>query len=159
MSKKFDAFIEEGMKSYKKASEVAALFRGEVENILKDIMNSREDWGPFQKKAMKQSQSSKFWTEFPYINANLNGAIHDTSVTIRIAVNWTDSSTKYPFYEIRFYDQNHPFVEEMKNFVWNEDFTFEEPNKVVLYPDASDISLNRDFGMLIDEFVRFISTL
>ena len=51
-NKKFVAFIEEGMKSYKKASEVAALFRNEVENILKSILKARTDWGPFEKNTI-----------------------------------------------------------------------------------------------------------
>jgi len=158
MSKKFETFIAEGMKSYKKASEVAALFRGEVENVLKDILNSRNDYGPFKKQALKQSQSSKFWTEYPYINANVNGQFLGNTTTLRIAINWMHSDD-YPIYQILFYDKAQRYNEEMKAFEWSENFTIEDDGTLTFVPTPADLNIKRDFTLLIDEFVRFLKTL
>ena len=154
-NKNFVAFIEEGMKSYKKASEVAALFRNEVENILKSILKARTDWGPFEKNTIKQPQSSKYWTEYPYINANLQGQFKGSAHNIRLAINWM--SADYPIFSILFYDKNESYKEEMEQFDWRPEFSFEKDLRFTPNPD--DLDIERDFNLLIDEFVRFMKSL
>ena len=157
MNENIKAFIDEGMKSYKKASEVAALFRGEIENILKKVLNEHRGWGPFEKQTLKQSQSTKYWTEFPYINANVSGQLYGKDTTIRIGINWMGVSDDYPTYEVRFYEEKHPYKENMKTFDWDDRYSFDE--HLTYSPDPKDLNIERDFNELIIEFVRFMNSI
>jgi len=155
-NEKFEAFIKEGMQSYKKASQVAALFRSEIEKNLRTIIEQRDDWGPFKKLEMKTPQSSKYWTEYPHINSNVQGELNNEKLTIRLGVNWFRNDTEYPYYSILFYNSDM-YLDSMQVFSWKEEFYYE--NDLNFDPDPNDFDLARDFNLLIDEFVRFLKTL
>ncbi len=99
MKKESKEFVEEGMKRYKQAALVLVSFGKEVESLLQSILKKRKDWGPFKPdKKSKAVKSTKYWSEYPLLNARIQGTLHEESLAIGLDINWYQSETDYPFY-------------------------------------------------------------
>lgn len=66
-------------------------------------------------------------------------------------------SADYPIFSILFYDKNESYKEEMEQFDWRPEFSFEKDLRFTPNPD--DLDIERDFNLLIDEFVRFMKSI
>ncbi|MGM0609153.1 MAG: hypothetical protein ACQESP_12150 [Candidatus Muiribacteriota bacterium] len=155
MSKDIDKFIEKGMGRYKKAAYVLVNFGKETENRLQSILEKREEWGNFLPKQNARAKSTTYWSEYPLLNARLEGVLNNEEVKIMISVNWYQSEGDYPFYSVKIESKNdyRPLLE---GFDWNSGFEFNQ-DALRFYPDPNDFDLERDFNILLDEFNRFLS--
>ncbi len=156
MDKELKQFIKEGVKRYKEASRLMVLFGKKIESELQSILTTRKEWGKFKPDITKKKISTKYWSEYPFLNANIFGKIGQKQCTIRIAINWYKSDTNYPYYEIRL---EKGADEELSNkfMAYNENGIFEvRENSIILCPNPVDFNLYRDFNKLIDEFIKII---
>lgn len=157
MDKKLKQFIEEGVNRYKEASRLMVLFGKTIESELQSILNTRNDWGRFKPdKVKKKIISTKYWHEYPLLNAKIFGKIGQKQCTILIAINWYQSDKDYPHYDIRLEkgadeELSNKFMEYSGNSVFEV-----SENSIILYPDPEDFDLHRDFNKLIDEFIKII---
>jgi len=154
MTKKIDNFIEEGMKRYKEASYMLVRFGKEVEKRLKKILEKREDWGQFSPKVGASAKSTSYWSEYPLLNAKIDGVLRGKEITIMIAVNWWEADSEYPFYSVCIEPQGG-FPELPENFE-NTSGIEHEGDSLRFYPNPDDFNIERDFNLLLDEFVRFL---
>jgi len=157
MDKKLKKFIEEGVKRYKEASRLMVLFGKTIESELQSILGTRKDWGKFKPEKTSHSVgSTRYWSEYPFLNAKIFGKIRQRQGTIRIAINWYNSDDIYPYYEVCL---EKGADEELSNKFreYNENDIFEvRKNSIILCPDPKDFNLRRDFNKLIDEFIKII---
>jgi len=157
MNKEIKQFIEEGVKRYKEASRLMVLFGKTIESELQGILSTRKDWGKFNPEKTSHSVgSTRYWSEYPYLNAKIFGKIGQKECTICIGINWYKSDTEYPYYEIRL--EKGADEELLNKFIaYNENSIFEvRENSIILVPDPKDFNLHRDFNILIDEFIKII---
>ena len=151
-------FLAEGMKRYKEASRLMVLFGENIEQELQQILSKRTKWGSFVSDKVKKTRSTKYWHQYPLLNADIFGKINGKACTIRISISWYNSETEYPFYDVRV--ENGATDEILRAFNIYEPsqdgFTIGEKS-VSLYPNPKDFNLSRDFNLIIDEFIRIIS--
>jgi len=100
MENEWNGFLSEGMKSYKKAAMVMGAFFKNVQAKLQEILESRKEWGNFQPQETKAIRSTKYWDDYPYINAQIHGTLYGEPSIIEMAVNWYESKSDYPFYRV-----------------------------------------------------------
>jgi len=151
-------FLAEGMKRYGQAIKVMKTFFDEVETRLHEILIKRKEWGKFDPDKKQKVRSTKYWTMYPFINAQIYGSIEGKSAIIEIAVNWFQSENKYPFYWARFYSPRD-FDQKIEAYEANRKlkqsrFGIKEEGRLILYPKPNDYDLDRDFKELIDEFLK-----
>ena len=153
-------FLSEGMKRYKEASQLMILFGRNVQNQLQEILTQRGSWGPFKPDETRKKRSTTYWHEYPLLNADIFGSIDKKSCTIRIAVNWYQSESSYPFYMCGLENGADENVLKLFKNHNRKNSDFEIGERVVIYrPDPEDFNLSRDFNILIDEFVLILSKL
>jgi len=156
MDKELKQFIEKGMKRYKEASRLMVLFGKTIEGELQGILSARKDWGKFKPDMAKKKISTKYWSEYPLLNAKIFGKIGQKDFTIRIAINWFQSENDDPFYEICLENcTDQELLDKFTGYNHNGIFVIRE-NSIILYPDPKDFNLHRDFNKLIDEFIKII---
>ena len=146
MDKELKQFIEEGVKRYKEASRLMVLFGKTIEGELQNILSSRKKWGKFKpKKTSKSVGSTRYWSEYPFLNAKIFGKIGDRECTIRIAINWYQSDADYPFYEICL-EKGADEVIFNKFTSYNEQIALEDRKKdtLFLHPDFDDFNLKNE---------------
>jgi len=157
MDKKLKKFIEEGVKRYKEATRLMVLFGKTIESELQSILSTRKDWGKFKPEKTSHSVgSTRYWSEYPFLNAKIFGKIGQRQCTIRIAINWYNSDDNYPYYEVCL---EKGADEELSNKFreYGENGILEvRKNSIILCPDPKDFNLHRDFNKLIDEFIKII---
>jgi hypothetical protein len=155
-----DEFLSAGMQCYGEATTVMVDFGREIETRLQNILSSRMagKCGRFVKTAEAKVKSSRTWKEYPHLSAWVDGtAKGGAKVVITIGINWYESETEYPFYEIRL-EPNESYLERMKEFKWEQkvcQFSSQDRNCIRLDPDKDEFDLEHDFGILFDELVRF----
>jgi len=157
MNKEIRQFVEEGVKRYKEASRIMVLFGKTIEGELQKILSTRKDWGKFKpNKTSRSIGSTRYWSEYPFLNAKIFGKIDKRECTIRIAINWYNSKDNYPYYEICL--EKGFSEEEVNRFLeYNKDSIFEyHKNALAVAPKPDDFNLKRDFTKLIDEFIKII---
>ncbi|MBA7498186.1 hypothetical protein ES704_00921 [subsurface metagenome] len=157
MDKELKQFIEEGVKRYKEASRLMVLFGKTIEGELQSILSARKEWGKFKPDITKKKIiSTKYWHEYPYLNAKIFGKIGQKECTIRIAINWYSTDTGYPHYEICL--EKGADEELLNKFMEYDDNSVLEvrKNSIILNPNFEDFNLHRDFNKLIDEFIKVI---
>lgn len=160
MNDELTKFLEEGMKKYKEASRLMFLFGNIIEKILQEILEKRKNWGIFVPQKTKKTRSTRYWSEYPLLNAEIYGTINSKKCLIRIEINWYESDTEYPFYTVCFRDSD-----SLDNFILNKIINYQSENLfgvykelgLKMYPDPNNFDLFRDFNLLIDEFVKIIS--
>jgi len=157
MDKELKQFIKEGIKRYKEASRLMVLFGKTIESELQGILSARKDWGKFKPEKTSHSVgSTRYWSEYPFLNAKIFGKIRQRQGTIRIAINWYNSDDIYPYYEVCL---EKGADEELSNKFreYGENGIFEvRENSIILCPDTKYFNLHRDFNKLIDEFIKII---
>ena len=154
MSENLTAFIEEGMKTYKKASSILVRFGKEIENRLKNILTERKEWGKFIPKKEATARSTAYWSEYPLLNAKIEGEYSGTTAKLVIAVNWYQSDESYPFYAVWF-EPHEPFTDIISNFSPQENFET-AGRELDFFPNENDFNLERDFNRLLDEWVKLL---
>ena len=159
MENELNQFLSEGMKKYKEASMLMVLFGKNIEKELQDILEQRKEWGSFKPEKTKKTRSTKYWHEYPLLNAEITGSINNKNYTIRIEIDWFQAEDEYPNYLVHFQYDN-PEESIINKFIAYESVNnFENINNsgLKVYPDPNDFNLKRDFNLLIDEFVKIIS--
>ena len=149
-----EEFVAEGMKRYREAALILVNFGREIEASLKTVLEKPRDWGKFAPKKEVRAKSTKYWSEYPLLNARLEGDFNGEDIVLIIAVNWYKSNTDYPFYAIRIETQKN-YDAELKQFQWKDPFQYKE-SALRYLPDPDDFNLARDFDQLIEEFARFL---
>jgi len=159
MKNELKDFLSEGMKRYKQASKIMTEFFRYTQSELQEILKKRKDWGSiFKPKETTKVRSTKYWDEYPLINASISGTIGNNPVIIQIAINWFRSDSNYPFFIVRFYDAPDKLYEKVSSFKKHRKFEIsKDEDGLVLNPDPEDFNLERDFNLLIDEFLKTIS--
>jgi len=157
MDKELETFLAEGMKRYKKAANVMVTFGKEIEKQLREVLDNQKakGWGKFHPKKDVIAKSTHYWSEYPLLNAKLDGEIKGESVRVYIAVNWYQSEIDYPFYAAWF-EPREPYVVSMEQFEWKPEFEF-DMEKLIFYPKPNHFNLKKDFKTLLGELVRFLS--
>ena len=158
MKNDLEQFIEEGMKRYKEASSVLVKFGKEIESRLQNILETREDWGKFIPEKEAYARSTKYWSEYPLLNARIEGRINDEKVMVIININWYESDSSYPFYFVELYPLNKLLSEVLNQFSWEAPYQFTD-NKLLFYPRPKDFNLERDFNKLLDEILRLLKSI
>lgn len=156
MSENLNAFIEEGMKTYKEASRILVRFGKEIENRLKNILKERKEWGKFTPRKDATARSTTYWSEYPLLNAKIDGTYSGQNVKLVIAVNWYQSNENYPFYAVWF-EPHEPFMKIISDFNPPDGFNV-VGRELQFNPSESDFDLERDFKKLLDEFVKLLET-
>ncbi len=155
MKKETKEFVEEGMKRYKQASMVMVSFGKVVETMLQNILKKQKDWGQFKpNKKSKAVKSTKYWSEYPLLNARIQGTLREKPLTIGFDMNWYQSEVDYPFYSVWIYPFDIYSANYM-DFAWNNSFEAHE-NRLRYYPDPNNFNPEMDFKKLLDELVRFL---
>jgi hypothetical protein len=159
MNQQTDKFLSAGMKRYKQATAVMISFDQAIETRLQELILSRpsDKWEPFEPSSETLVKTRKTWKEHPELSVRIDGKLNSTDVSIAIAINWWESESEYPFYQI-WIEPNATYLIPMKNFVWNQKVTFFSGycKGIRLDPDETDFNLERDLGILLDELVRFL---
>mgnify|MGYP001176290137 CR=1 FL=1 len=170
MNQQMDEFLSVGMQRYKQGTAVMISFEEEIHTRLHKILTDRssDEWGIFVPIGKAKFRRSRTWKEFPHLGAYISGELGDAKVkvTMTIAVNWYQSENAYPFYEIYFWLQKGDAEEEpnktalrsLKEFPRERQvyYAYEWIDTLRLDPDEDDVNLERDFGILLDELVRFL---
>ncbi|MCB1139167.1 MAG: hypothetical protein KDK23_10450 [Leptospiraceae bacterium] len=158
MDNEMKEFVAEGMKRYKEASRIMVLFGKSVKGELQDILSSRKNWGPFTPGETRKTRSTTFWHDYPLLNADIFGSISGKDVTIRVAVNWYQSESEYPFYSVSLesgYTEEH--VQRFLNLAPETEGIFAIDRGLAFRPEPDDFDLRRDFDLLIDGFVEVLT--
>lgn len=147
-------FLSAGMKNYKKASEVMGAFFKETQAALQAILKNRRDWDKFKPGEVAKVKSTKYWDDYPLINAQIQGTIDQNSASIEIAVNWYESKSDYPFYSIRFYE-GPDLRSKLSSYKKAGSFEADSENtRLIFSPSPEDFNLGRDMNLLMDEFIK-----
>ena len=119
MNSEMDEFLSAGLKRFRQGTAVMISFEEGIETRLQKILSERtpDEWGSFVSTAKTKVKSTKGWKEFPHLKARIDGKLGDEKVNITIAVNWWESESHYPFYEI-FLDPKGLWQNPMKEFEW-----------------------------------------
>jgi hypothetical protein len=160
MSKQTDEFLSVGMQKYRSASAAMVRFGKEVESRLQAILSKREDWGIFVPRRGNRPKSTKYWSEYPLLNGKIDGKINGADVRLSIDIIWYRSEREYPFYFV-WLDPVEPYRKAMAEFRWSGDVSWDEDGEapgIRLTPKEDDFALERDFGILLSELVRFFKT-
>jgi hypothetical protein len=156
MSTQTDEFLSVGMKKYRSASAAMVRFGKEIESRLQAILSKREDWGSFVPKNGKSPKSTTYWSQYPLLNGRIDGKINGADVQIFIDINWFQSEREYPFYSVYLYP-GEAYRKAMAEFSWSGSVSWYEEEEVIrLTPNENDFALERDFGLLLSELVRFL---
>jgi hypothetical protein len=158
MENELNQFLAEGMKKYKEASRLMVLFGKNIKNELHDILSERKKWGIFKAIDNKKPRSTKYWDEYPCLNAEIQGRINNKDYFIRIDVNWFMSEDDYPFYSISIpYGEPDEFIVNKFNSYESTIYENIDNKGLKFFPDPNNFNLKRDFNLLIDEFLMVIS--
>jgi hypothetical protein len=151
-------FLAEGLKNYKKASSVMMEFFINTQDELQAILKKRNKWGSaFKPKETTKVKSTKFWDKYPLINALIPGDIEGKAVQIKIAINWHDSKSDYPFYAVYLVDGPDVIYEKISTYKKRGRFDLKSDERgLIMDPNPEDFNLERDFNILIDEFVKIL---
>ena len=154
-----DTFLAVGMKRYKQASYTMVSFGKEIETRLQKILASRtpEAWGRFVPTTRGRGKSTKYWSEYPLMNAKVDGTIGTESFRLSIDVNWYASKTECPIYSA-WLEPHEGYQASIDGFEWRHGVcSFKEVKGIRLDPSEDDFDLERDFGIMLDELVRFLN--
>jgi hypothetical protein len=159
MKSELKEFLAEGLKHYKQASHVMTEFFRNTQVELQEILKKRKDWGSaFKPKETIKVKSTKYWDNYPFINAFIAGTIEGEAAQIGIALNWFQSEAEYPFYEAWLDDGPESICKNIGAYKKKGRFELSEKNLgLKMNTDPNDFNMERDFNILIDEFVRILS--
>ena len=154
-SEKADEFLREGMRRYGRAAYVLVAFGKEVESRLQTVLKTRQNWGSFVPGNAAKPRSTRYWSEYPLLNAKVDGELRGKKGIITLSVNWYQSKSEYPFYCV-FVEPKDLLDNEMAERDWPPDFEYRE-GQLRLLPDSENFDLERDCGRLLDAFVGGLS--
>jgi len=161
VSDQHEKFLSEGMGRFKAASATMHGFRKEMEQRLQTILQARaqQGFGSFVPVPGQKPRSTRYWAEYPLFNARITGALGQLSLRLSLVVNWSSAEGDYPFYAVWLEAPDpprHPCLDEGDAFSWIDGVEWVD-DWIRFQPDPDDFNLERDFGRLLDEAVRFMS--
>lgn len=142
---------------YKRASVTMLNFENEVEGRLQAILLSRtpDTWGGYVPVEGGKVKSTTYGAQYPLFNAMIDGSLGDQAIRVTVAVNWYAASGDYPYYAV-WIEPTEPHAERMAVFEWRPGVEYLKGRAGIrLDPKEDDFALERDFGVLLDELVRF----
>lgn len=165
MSDEMDAFSAEWLVKYRKASLALKDFQAQVNGRLKSLLDARtkdDRWGPF--KAQKAtSRSRDLHSDDPFA-AYVDDS--NTAIQVYAKVVWDKHELVRPYGLVRVKkgtgkDSREEFkrlTEAMGAYGWARKVEA-VPSKdgIRLDPTPDDFDLDRDFNILLDELVRFMT--
>ena len=159
MKNELKEFLADGLKRYKKASHVMMEFFTNTQDELQGILKRKKDWGSaFKPKETKMVRSTKYWDKYPLINAQIEGTVGGKPVIIKIAIDWFTSESEYPIYEVWLDEGPDILYENISAYKKRARFKLMKDNLGLIFdPSPEDFDLERDFNILINEFVRTLS--
>ncbi len=157
MNNELSTFLSEGMKKYKNAAKIMAEFYKNIKSLLQDILKNRRDWGTFKPTDVSKVRSTKYWDDYPLINAQIAGEVGGKPIMIEIAANWYSSEIDYPIYSVGFYGSDYLNDKLQAYKKHNKVELNNNSDKLLFYPNPDDFNLERDFNLLLDEFVNTFS--
>jgi hypothetical protein len=151
-------FLAEGLKNFKKASFVVKEFVGNTQRELQGVLSKRKGWGTaFKPKEAIKVKSWRYWYGQAFINAEKVGTINGEDAYLDIGINWYQSELDYPFYEVWLEEGPDLVYENLKKYKKRGRFELTKDNiGLKFYPNPEDFDLERDFNLLIDEFVKIL---
>lgn len=152
MNDEMNDFLFEGMKRYGEAAKVMVKFGKTIEAQLKEILDSRKNWGEFTPVADAKAKSTTYWSEYPLLNSRINAKWNDKEVLITIAINWYKTNTDYPYYAV-WLEQKEQSIEYVSNIMIKSNNIEAVERELRLYPNPNDFNLERDFNRLLDVFL------
>jgi len=147
-------FLEEGMKRYKQAAMVMVAFGKEVESILQSVLQKHDDWGNFKPVSGARAKSTTYWSNYPLLNAKIEGKYKNERIILSLAVNWYKSKGDYPYYSIGI-ENTDKFLDLESDFDWSKDFEFVDKD-LRYYPDPKSFDIEGDLKKILEEFSRFL---
>ena len=167
MNSEMDGFLSVGLERFRKGTAVMISFEKEIEARLQKILSGRrrEEWGSFVPDAKAKVKSSYIWKQYPHLSAFIKGELGGAEVTMTIAINWYQSETNYPYYEIYLQlpkgdaekEPNSTPLKSLKEFprAGKVHYFHAWIDALRLDPDEDDFNLERDFSILLDQLVGF----
>jgi hypothetical protein len=150
-------FLAEGMKRYRQATKIMMEFFQTTQIELQEILKNKKEWGKtFIPKDIIKVKSTKYWDEYPLINAQRAGTIDGQPATIKMAINWFESDSDYPFHKVSFGNAPEKYFKNLSYDEIGKIRLAENRNGLIFNPDQTDFNLERDFNNLINEFVKAI---
>ena len=156
MTDHLDVFLAEGMKRFKQASATMVAFEEALQVRMRNILSDRAEfgWGSFVPKAESGAKSSRNWKQYPGMTAAIEGTYRDADLQVCIAINWYSQESNYPLFCGWFYP-HADYRTEFARHEWSEGISKHE-NGICIAPCEDDLELERDFGLILDELVRFL---
>ena len=157
MTDHLDVFLAEGMKRFKQASATMVAFEEALQVRMRTILSDRAEvgWGSFVPNLNQvTTKSSRYWKQYPGLSAWIPGTFRGADLQIRIEINWYSQESDSPL----LYGWLDPFVEYRNEFArheWSEGISKHE-NGICLVPREDDLDMERDFGIILDELIRFL---
>jgi hypothetical protein len=154
-----DVFLAEGMKRFKQASATMVAFEEALQVRMRTILSDRAEvgWGSFVPNGESATKSSRYWKQYPGLSAWIDGTFRSADLQIHIAINWYSQESDSPL----FCGWLYPFAEYRNEFArheWSEG-TSKHENGICIAPCEDDLDLERDYGLILDELVRFLDCL
>lgn len=145
-------FLKEGMQRYKEATDVLRTFVSGIEDELKQVLDTREEWSPLSPTGESAATSTKYWSTYPLLNARRGVTYKGAEYSLVLNINWSEAEGNYPFYAVA-------LVTSKERLSVAETYTptapfFTEQAGLCMYPDPEDFDIQRDFTVLIDEFLQ-----
>lgn len=151
-----DEFLSVGMTRYKAAKRTLVTFNKEIETLLQGILKNRKNWGSFapDKTTVRSTTQGK---NYAVLLSTIDGTINGEEVEIATDINWHESESEYPIYVVRFNPGWN--TKAMAKFNWSNRVVWNDKIEgIELKPNKDDFAPERDFGVLLDELVRFLKS-
>jgi len=149
MSKETDLFIKEGISRYKQANQVYLTFRDEMQKKLQSILRNRKNWGTL-KPNFKSIRSTLF--KGAALNARIKVECDGVVQIIVIVIDWQISETDFPYFCVWLEDSNNKII-HTKQINWSDNYFYEDKS-LRFKPNPDNYNLEKDFSLLLDEFIR-----
>ena len=156
MTDQLDIFLAEGMKRFKQASATMVAFEEALQTRMRNILSARAEngWGSFVPKGESVTKSSRHWKQYPGLTASIEGVYRGADLQVCIALNWYSKESNYPIFCGWFYPHAE-YRNEFARHEWSEGISKHETG-ICMLPREDDLDLERDFGLILDELIRFL---
>jgi hypothetical protein len=156
MTDHLDDFLAEGMKRFKKASATMVAFEEALQTKMMNILSARADigWGNFVPNGKAATKCSRNWKQYPGLSAYIDGTFRGADLQIWIRIDWYSQESDCPIFCGCLYPHSD-YRNEFARYEWRDGISKHE-NEISITPCEDDPDLERDFGLILDELVRFL---
>lgn len=138
------------MRRYHDASSVVSKFETLIEKEIENIIRTRKEWGKIVPRFAKIRNRPK---ERLKLFADFDALYQETPVKIRLGIIWKDVSKKETYYYISTWGES-VFDDIWKSY--ESDIFSSDDHSLGFFPDVADVNIERDFNVILDEFIRII---